>query len=126
MAHAEMPSWFRAAVGEGLQGLVVLSLPGTPAAETIALTADVWMQTLWSSPIAWDEQLDRPRLARAFVLLLRHVERWPAPKHVLDHLPPRPDRLKLAAPPLTPEQLKRNRAFMRRWLETLTWPKVGK
>lgn len=122
----EIPTWFNDAVIEGMQVLQVLSLPGTPSAETIGYASDVWVRTLWSAPTEWDEGLDRARMSAAFLALARQIDRWPAPKHVLDHLPPRRERLKLEAPPLSAEQVRRNRAFLRRLLENMTALKPGK
>lgn len=91
------PAWLRAEVASGLQRLVALGLPGQPPAETITLTAAAWCEALASTPIAWDAQLDATRVRAAFAALLPQVERWPAPAHLLRHLPPRP-----ALPRLTP------------------------
>lgn len=100
--------WFTRAITEGMQMLVTLSLPGTPPAETISLTADVWIQTLWSGSAVWEEATDVCRLRAAFLSVARSIERWPAPRLVIDHLPARPERPKLGKPPVSPEQAARN------------------
>jgi len=80
------PPWFRQAIGRGMQQLVCLSLPGQPPAETIALTKEAWINTIWPAR-AWHES-EADRLMEAFRLLARRTERWPAPRAIIDHLPP--------------------------------------
>lgn len=115
----EIAPWFNDAVIEGLQMLQVLSLPGTPPVETIGYASDVWVLTLWNASVVWDETVDRPRIARAFGAIARQAERWPAPKHVLDNLPPRPESRALPAPPLTREQIRANKARLAELLEQM-------
>jgi len=91
---AAAPPWFRNAVIDGLQGLVTLMLPGTPAAEVVPLTTLSWVEVLWRLPVAWVQDLDLPRIGPGFVALAGAVDKWPAPRQLLAHLPPRP------APPL--------------------------
>ena len=73
----------------GLQKLMMLRLEGAPPADVIKLTASVWMEAIASLPIQWDEQQDAGRVTRAFACLLAEIERWPAPKMLIKHLPPR-------------------------------------
>lgn len=113
MASSEIPSWYRSVVGEQIQRLVALGLAGSPGYDTIKLTAQAWAESLWSAPVQWDESLDTPRLRTAFQAVARNAERWPAPRHVLDALPSRPQPRKLPLPEPTPEQIERNR----RWLD---------
>lgn len=80
------PAWFRQAIGRGLQQLVCLSLPNQPPAETIALTKEAWINTLWTSR-EWIER-DEVRLMDTFRLLARRLDRWPAPRSIIDYLPP--------------------------------------
>lgn len=109
----EIPTWFANAVTGGIQILFTLSLPGSPPAAEIVKTDDVWSHALWSSTSGWSEQLDAPRISAAFMALARRVERWPAPKHLLDAMPPRLEPVKLPAPPVSDEQRARNRARIR-------------
>lgn len=97
--------WFHNAVIDGLQLLYSLSLPGCPAGEVLPLTTTGWIDVLWRGG-AWDEQLDARRVPLAFFSLARACDRWPAPKQLLDHLPPRPDVLAIAesTPPITAER----------------------
>ena len=109
------PAWLRAEVASGLQRLVALGLPGQPPAATITLTAAAWCEALASTPIAWDERQDAPRLRAAFAALLPQVERWPAPAHLLRALPARPPLPRLPPPAPAPER----RAHLAESLERL-------
>jgi len=82
-------TWLRKAIGKGLSGLVVLHLDGGPAAETVEKTAGVWFHVLKSWPIAWNEELDRPRISAAFTALASQTRRWPAPQDLRLLLPAR-------------------------------------
>lgn len=110
MATGHHEQWFMAELATGLQKLISLSLQGTPAMETIQLTAASWAETLWAAPIGWDQSLDSQRIAAAFVRMMRDVDRWPAPKHLLHYLPsrPQPVNLLLTAPQISEEQRQRN------------------
>lgn len=83
---SQADDWFHNLIVEGLQALHTLALPNTPAADTIQLPALVWIETLWSGR-AWNEEQDTPRLRAAFVSLAGSVDRWPAPRALLAHLP---------------------------------------
>ena len=120
---AEIPRWFDAAISSGLQQLLVLYLPGAPAEETICAVAEMWSRAVWTSRASWDERLDVQRIAAAFLALARRVDRWPAPKQILDSLPPRPERAKLPEPPLSRDQIERNKAFLRRLTAMVLAPK---
>lgn len=94
-------NWLAKAVTEGIQGLLALRLQGAPADDTVTATAKVWIIAIETWPIAWDEQLDRPRIKTAFRTLAANCDRWPAPKNLRDALPPRPEQKKLNAPTST-------------------------
>jgi hypothetical protein len=108
----EIPAWFANTVTEGIQKLVTLSLPAQPPMETISLTDDVWCQTLWASARGW-QPADAARMHAAFMVLQRKADRWPAPKHLLDALPPRPAPVTLPPPPLTAAQRERAKSAVR-------------
>lgn len=91
------PEWLKQSIIEGLQGLMILRLRGTPAAETVTALANVWIAAITSRPILWDEQQDRPRIRAAFVELAATIDRWPAPAEFLAVLPQR--RPQNALPP---------------------------
>lgn len=98
-----IPAWFHNRIVEGIQLLHSLHLDGRPAAEVITLTATAWIDVLWRAPRSWVEGRDTDRLASAFFSLSRQVDRWPAPRQLLDHLPPAPEVLALAeaVPPMS-------------------------
>lgn len=117
-APTPVPTWFHNRVVSGLQFLMSLGLNGTPAAEVVRLTATSWITALWEGGPAWDEQADNARLERAFMALAVKAERWPAPRQLLDHMPPRPQQPRLPPPPLkgpSPEVRAQLARLSRRW-----------
>jgi hypothetical protein len=106
------PGWLVAEVAEGLQRLLVLRLEGTPPADAIDGVVLAWCDALLVSGVNWDDALDAPRIRQAFRLLAAHATRWPAPVQLRDHLPARPERMKLPPPPMTAEQKQRARAML--------------
>jgi hypothetical protein len=105
------PKWFRVAISEGLIRLVALSLPNTPSHETIELTKEAWIAALYEGRV-WVES-DAGRIAAGFRSLARKVDRWPAPRLLLDHLPARPELPKLNAPAPSQEERETNKRRMR-------------
>jgi hypothetical protein len=94
--------WLRQEIAAGLQALVALSRPGTPAADTIALTADIWHVALTGSYQLTVEAIDRPRIYRAFKGLLQQpLKDWPDPAALKPHMPQRPHQRSLEEPPRT-------------------------
>ena len=63
--EGKAPQWMLGEVAGGLQRLMLLALPGTPAAEVIEGTARAWADALWHAPRSWDRDLDAPRIAAA-------------------------------------------------------------
>lgn len=102
MSPTAAPAWFSNCVIECVQLLVVLSLPNTPPAETVTATALSWVDVLWHAGPRWDAATDERRLRAAVRALAGRAERWPAPRALLQHLPPRPEAPKLPEPPLNP------------------------
>lgn len=89
--------WLKKSVSRGLMGLVVLHLDGGPSSETVTSTAKVWCHVMKSWPIAWDEELDKPRISAAFTALASQSRRWPSPAELRGLLPAR------VYPPALPE-----------------------
>ena len=79
------PAWFADAITEGLKVLYPLRLDGAPPAETLGATADTWETVLWHIK-HWDETRDKQDIKRAFIRLAGRVERWPAPRQLMDCL----------------------------------------
>lgn len=111
------PDWFSTGIRQGLQMLVVLSLRGTPQPDTMEFTAEVWEGAVWDKQAMWDKDADAKRIRAGFALLAQTVDRWPAPKNLLDAMPPRPDLFKLDLPPVSPEQRERNRQHIKALVE---------
>jgi len=102
--QAPPADWFESVVAEGIAKLYVLRLESAPAADTLDGVELVWVEALWYSNVAWDEELDTERLRQAFRALTQRLHRWPAPRELMEHLPARPKRRELPPPPQTPEQ----------------------
>lgn len=108
-----IPDWLHNAVIDGLQKLLALRLPGTPAAEAVGGTAMVWLEAIDRPGMRWDEEMDMPRVQRAFRALFATCDRWPAPKLFIQHLGNRDPPPALPAPRMSPEELARNRQRVR-------------
>lgn len=119
----EAPGWLVAEMAEGLQRLVLLRLEGAASADSIAGVALAWADAMMVAGISWDERLDSPRIKMAFRLLAARLERWPAPKHLLEALPARPEPLKLHAPPATEADRERARAMLATIAKKLRMPR---
>ncbi len=117
--QASTPEWFYLAISNGLAALVVLHLPGTPSHEVISFTEDVWVRALWSANVSWREDLDAPRLGEAFLRMTRQVDRWPAPRLLLELMPARPAPRQLAAPSVSAAERAHNRAELRAMIERM-------
>lgn len=72
-----------------------------------------------SRALAWDEELDTPRLAAAFRRLTQRLSRWPAPRELMEHLPSRPKPAALPSPPISDEQRARNRERIAEMISSL-------
>ena len=99
---SQAPQWFRNEIASGLQRLLALHLPGRPPAETITLTNQAWIDSLWPTR-RWIPE-DTQRLHRAYISLSSQIERWPAPRQLLAHLPPRKLPPQLDKPAMTEQQ----------------------
>lgn len=121
-----IPQWLVTEVASGLQRLLVLSLNGAPAAETITATAMVWCDAIRLGGTfrgGAEEARDRPRLEQAFRVLAAEVERWPAPRQLLERLPALPQQYALPERPkvLTAEERRRIAALLAK-LDAMTTP----
>lgn len=92
----EAPAWFRRTVADGLKVLVALSLPNEPALDLMPATKKLWIHLLWNCGKAWVED-DASRILEAFTRLATRVDRWPAPRQLLEVLPSRPQPKALPA-----------------------------
>ena len=98
MAGQDMPDlWLRLEIGGAFQQLVALAFPGTPAVEMLPVAAELWISTLGEMNLI--EEIDRPRIRKGFSVLYTKLRQWPQVADLLEALPPRPQRVKLEAPP---------------------------
>lgn len=99
------PDWLRAVVADGLSALIALGLDGQPAAEIMPLTADIWLRAIQRASVGLDiAEIDAPRIREGFDRLWPSLKRWPVPAQLIEQIPGRPERQKLAPPPLTEAQ----------------------
>lgn len=96
------PEWFHNTILNGIANMAALCLQGSPPSELMPSTAKVWIETLWRSPIAWDESVDVERIMVAFGGLMLRCERWPSPSDLIKALPSRPEPLALPPPDAKP------------------------
>lgn len=82
------PQWFRRTVADGLKVLVALSLANEPALDLMPATKKLWIHLLWNCGKAWTDD-DASRILAAFTRLATRIDRWPAPKQLLEVLPSR-------------------------------------
>lgn len=103
VGHDQPDWWLRLEIGGAFQQLVALSLPGTPAVEMLPATAELWLNLLTDRGITI-EPVDRPRVRKGFNNLYTSLRQWPQVADLLEKLPPRPQRARLAEPEITDEQ----------------------
>lgn len=112
--------WLRREVAQGLQALVALSRPGTPGADTIAYTADVWVVALCGSSRLENEEIDARRLHIAFKSLLKQpLKDWPDPAALRPHMPKRPEHHSLPQPARSDEETALGVSAARKIMEDL-------
>ncbi|WP_110678757.1 hypothetical protein [Salinicola sp. RZ23] len=116
--RANQPAqWFRDEIAQGLARLVVLRLQNAPWEDDIAYTQQAWVDTLWARPVGWDAELDTARLRTAFQRLAGSINRWPAPRALLEVMPERPRQPRLARPKLSAAEAAENRAKLRQMIQ---------
>lgn len=89
--------WMVVEVGRGLQKLMCLSLPGTPAHDLIAGTVLAWVDALGYGRV-WDQERDAPRIRDGFRALCALSIEWPNPHRLLDAMPAAKPQGRIAAP----------------------------
>lgn len=70
----------------GLQKMLALRLPNSPAADTIGATVAVWEEALSHNRV-WHDEQDVKRVQTAFKLLAIHLDRFPLPCDFFKVLP---------------------------------------
>lgn len=110
--------WLRVGIAAGLSACLAQNLRSQPATEIITKTADTWYLAL--AQHLTTEEVDQPRLVRAFELLLPKLEEWPAPRRLFEFLPPRPHRAKLPEPEISAEHRATNVAKVKQLIDRLS------
>jgi hypothetical protein len=98
-----MPNALSTETQRGLLRLASLSLAYCPAGDVMMMTERTWIDALTDEGLSDN---DAWRVSIAFRVLARTFNTWPAPRDLIDALPPRPREYFTAmpAPKLTPEQ----------------------
>jgi len=117
------PGWLVAEVAEGLQRLLVLRLEGTPPADAIDGVVLAWCDALLVRGGLWDEAQDAPRIRQAYRSLAAHATRWPAPAHLWEHLPSRPQPQPLPPPPMDESKRAEIKAMLAELAAKMRMPK---
>lgn len=100
------PAWLRREVMHGLKAMISIGPENTPALEMVTKVADVWLIAIQRGGVGISiEAVDAPRIREGFERLIPTLVKWPLPKHLLDQIPGRPERLRLPAPPPTDEEI---------------------
>lgn len=93
-----MDNTLQNAIMEGLQRLLVLRLPGSPASDTLTAVAAIWIDALSDRPITWQTDRDLPRIRKSFRVIEGTAEKWPNPAIFMQNLPAVTEPLKLTPP----------------------------
>ncbi len=111
--------WLERGLAEGLSALLTLGLDGTPAADVICRTADIWRLVAQRQGLKIEE-IDAPRIRKGFEKLLSQgLKRWPEPAALIEALPRRPERPKLDEPPLSAAEREAGKQRLRELREQL-------
>lgn len=93
--------WIKEEVELGFQQLLCLGLERQPALDMMAGTVLAWVSALTQNR-AWDQMRDAPRFREAFRTMMSSRDSWPAPKDLVEALPPAPQSVALPAKPSDP------------------------
>lgn len=91
-------AWLENLVIDGLQKLLILRRPGSPAADTINAVVDVWMDALARDAKRLNAEQDAGRVREGFARIVREMDIWPQPMHLLECMPPRAPQRALPSP----------------------------
>lgn len=112
-ANTPAPAWLHNTVTDGIQLLLGLGLPGSPGYDAAEQVLYSWVTALWRMDKDWDEEADAWRLREAFTQAAGSLGRWPAPKEIVDLMPPRVGHTPLEKPSLSEEQIAENKRRLR-------------
>lgn len=124
----QMPDWAYNQMIDGLQKLLVLRLQGAPPADTITALAAVWEEALTPITRHWQSKTDHNRLPEAFRRVMQQSSKWITPAQLIEQIPrrqvaPPAGLIEAKAPPLTPEQRRRNQERLRQIAQILAQAK---
>jgi len=111
--HIKVPHWLGDVVKYHMERLRLLNLDGSPPGVAMGEVTRIWAETIAASG-QWDEARDAWRLHEAFMTLARVRESWPAPRHLLEALPPCPEPPRLEPPAPSAEERARIRELLQR------------
>lgn len=117
--NADRPDcWLVEEVCKGFQQMLLLRLDGVPAAELVAMTAEMWVTVVGEG---MEEAIDRPRVNKGFTLLLRELRKWPQPADLLKALPARikPHDSKTTEAPISDEEHARQAEELQKIMDKL-------
>ena len=117
----KVPRWLGEIVKYHMERLRLLNMDASPPGVAMSEVTRIWAETIAVSGV-YDEELDAPRFHSAFMTLQRTLERWPAPKRLLEALPARPEPLKLPPPPATEADRERARVMLASITKKLRMP----
>lgn len=117
------PGWLVAEVAEGIQRLLVLRLDGCPPADAVEAVALAWADALVVRGGLWQDALDAQRIREAFRRLAAHATRWPAPADIWQHMPARPEPVKLEPPKMSDEDRARALRMLAELREKMRMPR---
>lgn len=78
--------WLRALVARYLELFYLRRLEGHPAAETLPIVAESWIEDVGYN---LTEEVDADRVQRGFALLSRSIRKWPQPCELVKAMPAR-------------------------------------
>lgn len=82
--------WITREISSGLQKLILLSLERAPALDVLSRgTLPAWVEAITDGRV-YEEQRDAPRFKAAFRTLQGRCKHWPAPRDLLEAMPPLP------------------------------------
>lgn len=109
--------WIKPILGKGFAILLTLRLKNSPAEDMVRPTLETWFKVI-TFKRGWEQSLDQWRFEEAFMYLAQTCEWFPAPKHLLEAMPPR--RMKaLPEPQISDEQMAKNSARLSELLKQL-------
>lgn len=109
--------WLKPVLAKGFAILLTLRLKNTPAEDMVQITLETWFQVI-THKRGWEQALDQGRFEQAFMYLAQTCEWFPAPKQLLEAMPPR-EILELPEPVISEAQRQKNIVRIKAMIEKL-------